>query len=103
MKSTPIKNHSQLQERLQLLFEKELFYRKRVLSDAGEIIEIIRDPAPLIKKTVKDLASDSKFRTDLFTIAIEYLFRFLAEKFGRSGDVQNWFEKLLNKFRTSST
>jgi hypothetical protein len=92
-----IKNRQQLQAHLQLLEEKEKFYRARLVSDATEIVSFVQDPAAAIKRTVKSLASDGDFRGDLLNIGANYLVGYLGEKL-KSGNLPGWITALIGKF-----
>ncbi len=92
-----IKNRQQLLAHIELLEEKEKFYRARLKSDATEIVSFMQDPASSIKRTVKSLAGDGDFRGDLLNIGANYLVGFLGEKL-KSGKVPGWISALISKF-----
>lgn len=75
-----IKSHRQLKMRVAELREQREHHWKIVRERTGEIYDTVKNPAPIIKRALNDLASDKDVRTDLLKLALRYGSRFFSRK-----------------------
>ena len=99
MKKRKISNRQQLLDQVDLLEERERFYRARIAADARSLLAILNDPGPYIRRTVKDMAADKTFRADLVSALINYLGNLATKKMQESDKLPGWLQSILNKFR----
>ena len=77
---TSVSNHSELKRRLISLRAEEQKYKALIINDVKEIYGIVQNPAPVIMRTVKVLASDKDFRVDLLTVGLNFAANYLTNK-----------------------
>jgi hypothetical protein len=99
MATARITSHAQLRERIAALQAQRDNYKNLVVNDVKEVYGIVKDPVPMIKRTVRDLAADKSFRFDLLKIGLSFAGNYLSRKgaagIGRSAIASILIEKAL--------
>ena len=87
MKTEYISDYHMLTLRLKELAAEREVYENRISSNLKELSEIVQNPAPIIKRTVKELAEDSAVQADLLKLGINTAVNFIVERFsGKAAD-----------------
>ncbi len=94
-----IANEQQLHNRIRELKSQRTDCEQKITDHVREISAVISNPAPIIKRTVKDLAGDKNFKTELLSLGLSFASRYLGGRMGAAGAAgSSVLSLLINKF-----
>ena len=80
-----ITNNTQLRERITTLRRERANCENKLAEHAREGLDLLTNPAPIIKRTVKDLAGGKNFKTELLSLGLSFASRYLGGRMGAAG------------------
>lgn len=98
---TEITNRQQLHSRLQELKDRKRFLESSIIENSSRTYEVLTDPAPIIRRTLHELAGDGQVRNDVFHIILNSAANFLGRKFAGSSFISGLMEKFTSKQQSS--
>jgi hypothetical protein len=97
MKTEYISGTQALTQRLKELKDEKERYEVRLSNDVKDVYALIQNPAPIIKRAVRDLAQDRSVQADLITVGINTAANFLVDKLSGKVAGAGWITSLLSK------
>ena len=95
---TEIKTKADLDIRLSYLVEKRRDLEQRIAKNSRETYEVLTNPAPIIKRTIRDLVIDRNFRGDLLQLALSGLAGYAGKKIASTPFVAKLLDSLKARF-----
>jgi hypothetical protein len=99
MERPEIHNHDILKYHLQMLEAQEKHYRELLLRNASDVAELLHDPVPVIKRTVRSIAADGDLRSDLLKTGLNLAGNMLHSKITGGSAVTGIVSLLLNRLK----
>ncbi len=98
-----ITNKKDLDRRLASLKARRADLEKQITTNSRETYEVLTNPAPIIKRTVRNLALDSDFRGDLLQLALNGIAGYAGKKIASTPFVMRLISAIKDRFFESST
>jgi hypothetical protein len=96
--SNKIKNSQQLQQRLRELNTKRELLEASIIRNSEETYAVFTHPGPIIKRTIRELAFDREFRSDLWQVVLSSVASYAGKKFAGSSFVKGLADSIGNSF-----